>query len=97
MSMRYADISAPTDALVPEMPSLPIGMMGGRRAGVGIGVGASGSGMSGGMGRLNEDEEVVREPQEVREDTRASDLNILERESFDPEACELRRVGGWTW
>ena len=26
MSMRYADISAPTDALVPDVPALPIGV-----------------------------------------------------------------------
>ena len=34
MSMRYADISAPTGALVPDMPAMPIGMvnMGARRA-----------------------------------------------------------------
>ncbi|RDX44306.1 hypothetical protein OH76DRAFT_1409275 [Lentinus brumalis] len=30
MSMRYADISAPTDALVPDVPSLPIGMRAGQ-------------------------------------------------------------------
>lgn len=29
MSMRYADISGPTDALVPDVPSLPIGVRGG--------------------------------------------------------------------
>ena len=29
MSMRYADISLPTDGLVPDVPALPLGMRGG--------------------------------------------------------------------
>lgn len=68
MSMRYADISGPTDASVPPMPSLPIG--------------ASRS-----TGRDDEDDEAVREPQILREETRDMDMQELERDNFDPDAC----------
>ena len=95
MSMRYADISAPTGALVPDMPAMPIGMvnMGARRAASGesgmAGVGTAGMGLSIGMSRIGEEEEFVREPAEgnLRDSTRGADLKDLQRESFDPDAC----------
>ena len=95
MSMRYADISAPTGALVPDMPAMPIGMvnMGARRAAGGesgmAGVGTAGMGLSIGMSRIGEEEEFVREPTEgnLRDSTRGAELKDLQRERFDPDAC----------
>ena len=74
MSMRYADISAPTGVSVPPVPSLPIGTFGLGAGGAGIGAG----------GR---DEEGVRDEREAREDSRETDLKALENEVFDPDTC----------
>ena len=74
MSMRYADISAPTGVSVPPVPSLPIGTFGLGAGGAGIGAG----------GR---DEEGVRDEREAREDPRETDLKALENEVFDPDTC----------
>ena len=70
MSMRYAQISGPTEASVPPMPALALGVA-----------------MSGGSvgGRI--DEEVVMEPEQVREDPRLAELRALDSETFDPDAC----------
>lgn len=64
MSMRYADISAPTDASVPDVPAIPIGM----RA-------ASYS---------QEEQRYTEEPQE---DPMLSELRLLDKDDFDPDAC----------
>lgn len=77
--MRYADISAPTDASVPAVPSLPIGS---------FGLGAGGMGMGAGRGM---DEEGVRDEREAREDPREGDMRALENEKFDPDACMYSR------
>lgn len=79
MSMRYADISAPTDASVPAVPSLPIGSFG-------LGAGVVGMGAGRGM-----DEEGVRDEREAREDPREGDMRALESEKFDPDACMYSR------
>ncbi|KAH9854378.1 hypothetical protein C2E23DRAFT_753413 [Lenzites betulinus] len=63
MSMRYADISAPTDASVPDVPAIPIGM----RA-------ASYS---------QEEQRYTEEPQE---DPMLSELRLLDKDDFDPDA-----------
>ena len=74
MSMRYADISAPTGVSVPPVPSLPIGTFGLGAGGAGIGAG----------GR---DEEGVRDEREAREDPRETDMKAMENEVFDPDTC----------
>lgn len=66
MSMRYADISAPTDVNIPAVPSLPV--------------------MDARPGR--EQDEVVKDRGPVKEDPRLSDKRILDKEDFDPDACE---------
>lgn len=71
MSMRYADISAPTDVSVPDVPALPIGM----RAGASFG----GSGRGG-----QEDITLVEEP---KEDSRMAELQFLDKDDFDSDAC----------
>ncbi|TDL19395.1 hypothetical protein BD410DRAFT_774042 [Rickenella mellea] len=65
MSMRYADISAPTDVSVPALPSMPMP------------IGVRGN---------SKDEEVVKEREVVKEDPRAVDIRILDKETFDPDA-----------
>lgn len=64
MSMRYADISAPTDASVPDMPALPIGMR---------------------TATYTQDEQRFTE--EPREDPMMSELRLLDKDDFDPDAC----------
>ena len=86
MSMRYADISAPTDALVPAVPALPIGAGGGVRAGGQAAPPAELQQAQFGDGRL------VAEP---REDAGAAELRLLDREDFDPDACAWCALCVW--
>lgn len=67
MSMRYADISSPTDLSIPAVPAIPSGLTSPHK------------------GR----QVFVDEPDEIREDTRVSDLKLLDQDQFDPDACEL--------
>lgn len=64
--MRYGEISSPTNASVPDVPALPIGV----RPVV-----------------KDEEEEVVKERQITAEDSRVAELQILDKESFDPDSC----------
>ena len=66
MSMRYADISAPTDASVPDVPAIPIGMR------------ATSSSYT---------QEEQRFTEEPREDPMLSELRLLDKDDFDPDAC----------
>ena len=80
MSMRYADISGPTDALVPDVPSLPIGLR------------------TGAYRQQGQEEQAYTE--EPKEDPRAAELKLLDKDDFDPDACacaRLCRLGGATW
>ncbi|KAI0640292.1 hypothetical protein C8Q77DRAFT_1153163 [Trametes polyzona] len=65
MSMRYADISAPTDASVPDVPAIPIGMR------------ATSSSYT---------QEEQRFTEEPREDPMVSELRLLDKDDFDPDA-----------
>lgn len=67
MSMRYADISSPTDLAIPAVPLLPIGITTAPQRGRQV---------------------FVDEPEELREDTRVTDLKLLDQDTFDPDACE---------
>ena len=75
MSMRYADISSPTATSVPALPTVPLAFR-----------------PSGGAQRSQQDVYAVpdgeREREEQREDQREADLRMLDREEFDPDACE---------
>jgi len=83
MSMRYADISGPTNASVPAMPTVPMGL----RPGVGVG------------GTVREEMESdggaggSKKERERYEDSRIADTSrkMLDMEDFDPDACELAR------
>ena len=78
--MRYADISGPTDALVPDVPSLPIGLR------------------TGAYRQQGQEEQAYTE--EPKEDPRAAELKLLDKDDFDPDACAcacLCRLGGATW
>lgn len=82
MSMRYADISAPTlqdGGGVPAVPSLPVGAYA-------AGMGASGGGGAYGYGYG--DDEGFRDTRE-RVDVREADMRALENDTFDPDACEF--------
>ncbi|KAI0352237.1 hypothetical protein OH77DRAFT_1460684 [Trametes cingulata] len=63
MSMRYADISAPTDVSVPDVPAIPIGM----RA----------------APYMQEEQRFTEEP---KEDPMISELRLLDKDDFDPDA-----------
>ncbi|KAI0937467.1 hypothetical protein AcV5_005372 [Taiwanofungus camphoratus] len=65
MSMRYADISSPTDAAVPAVPSLPIGVL---------------------PAPIQERDEGRRGPRQPKEDLRDSELRLLDKDNFDPDA-----------
>lgn len=76
MSMRYADISGPTDAMgVPAVPSLPIGM----------GAGAI-------LRTASPDEMDDRGNNEMRErrrmDAKEREMRMLDEKGFDPDVCE---------
>jgi hypothetical protein len=71
MSMRYANISGPTDVSVPAMPSMPIGA----RPEVG--------------GEVREESDTgARREREKVEDQRIAERKMLDKEDFDPDACE---------
>ncbi|KAL0951914.1 hypothetical protein HGRIS_008569 [Hohenbuehelia grisea] len=78
MSMRYADISGPTELGVPAMPSLPVGI-GGR----GDGREPISRTASDRQGR-DADEIAQDRGQQAR--ARADDERMLDNESFDPDA-----------
>jgi exocyst complex component 8 len=77
MSMRYADISDPTNPSVPAMPSLTIGA----RPGSGGGVKEDGQGGGAGAG-------ANKKEKERQEDPRIAERKMLDKEDFDPDACE---------
>ncbi|KAF9245627.1 hypothetical protein BU15DRAFT_85358 [Melanogaster broomeanus] len=64
MSLRYAEISAPTEASVPAVPTLPLGL----RPGV-----------------ARDPDEIVLDSTQVKEDPRAADQRLLDKENFDPD------------
>ncbi|KAK7464444.1 exocyst complex component exo84 [Stygiomarasmius scandens] len=72
MSMRYADISSPTELNVPPMPTLPGELGPSRRAG------QTGRDM----------DEVVKDSSSARAEAKAKadDKKLLDQESFDPDA-----------
>lgn len=73
MSMRYADISAPTPTdNVPAVPALPIGVRPHHMH-------------SGSRGSI----EMVRERQ--KEDAAVAENRLLDKQDFDPDACEWHR------
>lgn len=80
MSMRYADISGPTDVSVPDMPSIPLGLRPGNRDdGSSVGRGSA-AGEEGKSGR--------REGKERdREDPRIAEKKMLDKDDFDADAC----------
>lgn len=65
MSLRYAEISAPTEASVPDVPSVPIGLR---------------------PGAVRDPDELVLERANIREDPKAIDQRLLDKEDFDPDA-----------
>lgn len=80
MSMRYADISGPTNASVPAMPSLPIG----ERPGVGGAVKDEEQGDGG-----------ARKERGKVEYPRIAERKMLDKEDFDPEACTSSDGDRW--
>lgn len=72
MSMRHADISAPTNASVPPMPAMPVGVR---------------SEFGGGMREGLSEEGVRREPRD-KEDPRVVERRMLDKDDFDADACE---------
>ncbi|KAG1742727.1 uncharacterized protein EDB91DRAFT_1127738 [Suillus paluster] len=65
MSLRYAEISAPTEASVPDVPSVPIGLR---------------------PGTARDPDEIVLESASIREDQKAIDQRLLDKEDFDPDS-----------
>jgi hypothetical protein len=83
MSMRYADISLPTDAMgVPAVPALPVG------AG---GMGGMGGDMSRAGAYGGEDDGLYEETTEVKEkrrmDAKDREMRMLDEKGFNPDAC----------
>lgn len=78
MSMRYADISGPTNASVPPMPTVPMSL----RPGV--------------IGTVKEevqsDDGASKKEKEKYEDPRIADRKMLDKEDFDPDACEWSSI-----
>lgn len=85
MSMRYADISGPTDvASVPSVPSIPIGL---RPSG-----GQMPSRRDRGRDRIDEEEEeeeVVKDRGPSLEEIKAAENKLLDVDDFDPDACTI--------
>ena len=77
MSMRYADISAPTAVSgVPEMPALPVSLIPGRRGAGGAGVGGVGGGVTG--ARAGRSESLGEESGDVVKGIVGTDGNEVE-------------------
>jgi hypothetical protein len=74
MSLRYAEISAPTEASVPDVPSVPIGLR---------------------PGAVRDPDELVLERASIREDPKAIDQRLLDKEDFDPDTCRYRAFSVW--
>ena len=70
MSMRYVDISSPTEASIPAVPLLPLNLRPGHPKSQG---------------------ELIQESGQVREDPKVADLKVLDKDDFDPDACECVR------
>ncbi|KAI0686819.1 hypothetical protein BC835DRAFT_1420137 [Cytidiella melzeri] len=74
MSMRYADISSPTSALIPAVPTVPLSLKPGgttrRDAGNAL------------FGREGE----RKTQEETREEQKEADLRMLDQDKFDPDA-----------
>ena len=71
MSMRYVDISSPTEASIPAVPLLPLNLRPGHPKSQG---------------------ELIQESGQVREDPKVADLKVLDKDDFDPDACECSPV-----
>ncbi|THH31938.1 hypothetical protein EUX98_g2241 [Antrodiella citrinella] len=65
MSMRYVDISSPTESGIPAMPALPFGVR---------------------PEQLRNQSELIKDESQVKEDTKAADLKVLDKDDFDPDA-----------
>lgn len=84
MSMRYADISGPSDAMgVPAVPALPIGP--------GMGVPRA-AGRRGGRDEVDDDEDPYdamgpEQSERRRMDAREREIRMLDEKSFNPDAC----------
>lgn len=65
MSLRYAEISAPAEASIPDVPSVPIGLR---------------------PGAVRDPDELVLERANIKEDPKAIDQRLLDKEDFDPDA-----------
>lgn len=77
MSMRYADISSPTNISAPAVPSIPLGL---RPGGVITREPDS---------YLEEDPRARgRREEEMKEEQRKADLKMLDQDRFDPDACK---------
>ena len=76
MSMRYADISSPTNTLIPAVPTIPLALRPGGFAKIEEDV----YGYRGG----DAEDESRRE-----EEARAADLRMLDQDRFDPDTCEF--------
>lgn len=76
MSLRYAEISSPTDAYVPAVPTIPLGL----RPGV-----------------QRDPDEIVKDVAQVKEDPRALDQRLLDKEDFDPDDCAHHKPFTLTW
>jgi exocyst complex component 8 len=74
MSLRYTEISAPTEASVPDVPSVPIGLR---------------------PGAVRDLDEIVLESANVREDPKAIDQRLLDKDDFDPDTCGYRAHVFW--
>ena len=70
MSMRYADISSPTDAPIPAVPTIPLAL----RAGV--------------VSPPTADPASREKEQAHKDEQRDAELRMLDKEDFDPDACE---------
>lgn len=80
MSMRYAEISAPTNIEggggIPDVPALPLSLRPGGAVVSRDDAGASGDGSS------------VVTRRERAEDPRVLERRMLDKDDFDPDACE---------
>lgn len=82
MSMRYADISSPTNVSVPPLPTIPLALR------PGLGPGTSGKRDATDYAYTGERDEGERGERVGKEETREADLRMLDQDKFDPDACE---------